>query len=219
LHLDETKALFKGVIAGICRDAPGRDELAEAAFPAYANRNPVIDWIFWRRLRLAERYVLQSRAQRVLDFGCGSGVMVHCLASAGLEVVGVDVNLAPLRAVCRSIKFPQSASFATPEELDGQCDRFDAILALDVLEHIADLSGFIATAKRLLKTGGAVVVSGPTENLLYRLGRKLAGKEYSGNYHVSDIERIRERLAQSFVIEPIATIYPPLPLFRLFAAR
>jgi 2-polyprenyl-3-methyl-5-hydroxy-6-metoxy-1,4-benzoquinol methylase len=220
-HLKETKKLFKSAIITIAGERGNRYDLAEAAFPAYANRNPLIDRIFWGRLKAAERYVLMNRAHDVLDFGSGSGVMTYCLTCDGCTVTGVDTVMAPLEEIRRHIAFPPSAKFMPPEALEvPQYDRaFDAIIALDVLEHIDDLTAFVALAKRVLKPSGVIVVSGPTENVLYHLGRKLAGKQFTGDYHVSNVGRIRERLAQDFLIEPIVTIYPWLPLFELFAAR
>jgi 2-polyprenyl-3-methyl-5-hydroxy-6-metoxy-1,4-benzoquinol methylase len=98
-------------------------------------------------------------------------------------------------------------------------ESFDCIIALDVLEHIEDLSEFVALAQRVLKKDGFVVVSGPTENILYQIGRKIAGKQFTGTYHVSNIARIRERLAKDLRIEHVATLFPFIPLFELFAAR
>src|SRR5436305_9429514 len=95
-HLTETKKLFKNAITSIADEGRSRHDLAEAAFPAYANRNPLIERIFWGRLKSAERYVLGSRAHDVLDFGSGSGVMTYCLARDGCTVIGVETVMAPL---------------------------------------------------------------------------------------------------------------------------
>jgi 2-polyprenyl-3-methyl-5-hydroxy-6-metoxy-1,4-benzoquinol methylase len=98
-------------------------------------------------------------------------------------------------------------------------ESFDLINALDVLEHVDDLSRTLSELVQLLKPGGKLVVSGPTENILYQIGRKLAGPEYSGDYHergIAEIKRELERLAR---IEQIATLYWPVPLFEVFVAH
>ena len=64
-------------------------------------------------------------------------------------------------------------------ELGG---RFDTIFALDVLEHIPDLEKVSVKLKELIGDFGQLIISGPTENTFYHLGRRLAG--FSGHYHV-----------------------------------
>ncbi len=220
-HFPETKRVFKKMFNDVSEKGKGRDDLLEAAFFAYAHRNPLIDFLFWRRLSVAERYVLSKGAKRVLDFGYGSGVMSYCFAKSGIDVVGVDVDTKPLEEAKKHISFPSNVSFVSPKQLDNVAynGSFDCIVALDVLEHIVDLSEFVALAKRVLKKDGYVVVSGPTENILYKIGRTIAGKQFTGTYHVSNIARIRERLAKDLKIEHITTLFPLVPLFELFAAR
>ncbi len=71
----------------------------------------------------------------------------------------------------------------------------------------------------LLKPNGQLVVSGPTENFLYQIGRKIAGPEYSGAYHERGIAEIKRELKRLARVEHIATLYQPIPLFEVFAAR
>jgi 2-polyprenyl-3-methyl-5-hydroxy-6-metoxy-1,4-benzoquinol methylase len=220
-HFRETKTIFKKMFNVVSEKGTERDDLLEAAFFAYAHRNPLIDFLFWRRLSVAERYVLSKGAKRVLDFGYGSGVMSYCFAKSGLDVVGVDIDTKPLDEAKKHISFPPGIAFVSPQQLEDARynESFDCIVALDVLEHIEDLSEFVALAKRVLKKDGFVVVSGPTENILYQIGRKVAGKQFTGTYHVSNIARIRERLAKDLKIEHISTLFPFVPLFELFTAR
>lgn len=220
-HFRETKALFKKMFKDVSERGKGRDDLLEAAFYAYAHRNPLIDFLFWRRLSVAERYVLSKGAKRILDFGSGSGVMSYCLAKSECIVTGFDIDQKPLDEVRRFVDFPETIEFIGKEAMDSARynETFDCIIALDVLEHIEDLSEFVALAKRVLKQDGFVVVSGPTENILYQIGRKIAGKQFTGTYHVSNIARIKERLAKDMRVEHISTLFPGVPLFELFVAR
>ena len=96
---------------------------------------------------------------------------------------------------------------------------FDAIIALDVLEHVDDLTDILQQFRRLLKPGGIVVISGPTENGLYKLGRRIAGKRFTGDYHVSNIGRIEQECRRIGLVNKIATIYPMLPLFKVFSLQ
>jgi 2-polyprenyl-3-methyl-5-hydroxy-6-metoxy-1,4-benzoquinol methylase len=96
---------------------------------------------------------------------------------------------------------------------------FDIIVATDALEHVADLPGTLADMGALLKPGGQIIISGPTENILYKIGRKLAGPEYSGDYHERGILEVRELLTKQMSVIHIATLYWPVPLFEVFAGQ
>jgi hypothetical protein len=81
------------------------------------------------------------------------------------------------------------------------------------------LPGTLSELLNLLKPGGQLVVSGPTENILYQIGRKLAGPEYSGDYHERGIGEIKRELARLARVRQIATLYWPVPLFEIFVAQ
>jgi SAM-dependent methyltransferase len=95
-------------------------------------------------------------------------------------------------------------------------DSFDFITALDVLEHVPDLSATVLHLGALLRPGGRLVVCGPTENVLYKVGRWLAG--FSGDYHVRDIEDIHQAVRRHYPTAPLGTLFPGVPFFRLFEA-
>ncbi len=199
---------------------PGR--LDEHGFPAYAHGNPLINWWFWKRLHMAMSYVEAGAPyDRAMDFGCGSGVMLPFLAEHSRQVVAADIDLVPLENMKRHVPMPANVGVrdASPRSMeDLPAASFDLILALDVLEHVKDLPGTVTMLLRLLKPGGQLVISGPTENALYRLGRRLAGPEYSGDYHERGIGEIRRELSRKTRIIQIATLYWPIPLFQIFAA-
>jgi 2-polyprenyl-3-methyl-5-hydroxy-6-metoxy-1,4-benzoquinol methylase len=89
------KRRFKSAVQSIL-DHHSSYEIDEAALPAYAHKNPFIDDIFWRRIKIAYHYALANGSQRVLDFGCGTGLLSYALAAAGKDVVAIDLNLGPL---------------------------------------------------------------------------------------------------------------------------
>ncbi len=147
--------------------------------------------------------------------------MLPFLAQLSRKVVAMDVDLLPLECLQKHIGLPANvrvvdAARACFQDLVG--DAFDLVVALDVLEHVEDLSHTIAQLLELLKPGGQLVVSGPTENTFYKIGRKLAGQEYSGAYHLRGIAEIRRSLAPLVRVQHIATLYWPIPLFQVFAA-
>jgi 2-polyprenyl-3-methyl-5-hydroxy-6-metoxy-1,4-benzoquinol methylase len=216
------KKRYRTAIRQVLAEAlPGR--LDEAAFPAYSHPNPLINWLFWQRLRVVMEYIQQAApVERVLDFGCGSGVMLPFLAEVSKEVSALDIDLAPLEWVQRCIPLAPNVRVLDANHnsiSDLPPHSYDFINALDVLEHVDDLPRTLADLLRLLKPGGRIIVSGPTENILYRLGRKVAGPEYSGAYHERGVAEIRALLAQQAAVKPIATLYWPMPLFDIFAGQ
>ena len=195
----------------------------EAGFPAYSHPNPLINWLFWQRLHKVMDYLERDAPYKhVLDFGCGSGVMLPFLCGISARVTAMDIDLLPFERISRQRAFPANLTVHDARELtlkDLPKASFDVIVATDVLEHVEDLSGTLADMGTLLKPGGQLVISGPTENILYKIGRQLAGPEYSGDYHERGILEVRNLLAEQMQVIHIATLYWPVPLFEIFAGR
>ena len=99
----------------------------------------------------------------------------------------------------------------------------DLILALDVLEHVDDLPKVLQDMARLLKPQGLLLVSGPTENWMYRLGRSIgqrfAGPEFSGHYHHRNIYDVQGELAKLFTVKIVRRLVYPLTFFVLLGAE
>lgn len=216
------KARYRDAIRQVLAEAePGR--LDEAAFPAYSHRSPIINWLFWQRLRKVMEHIQSSVPYaNVLDFGCGSGVMLPHLSQISSQVTAMDVDLLPLERVQAYIPLASNVDVKDASKTninDLPANSFDLIIALDVLEHVKDLPCTLNDLLSLLKQEGQFIVSGPTENILYRIGRKVAGPEYSGAYHERGIAEIKNELSRIASIEPIATLYWPIPLFEIFSAK
>ncbi|HYT32639.1 MAG TPA: methyltransferase domain-containing protein, partial [Thermoanaerobaculia bacterium] len=96
-------------------------------------------------------------------------------------------------------------------------ETFDTIVCLDVLEHVDSLPEVVAEFVRLLKPDGRLIVSGPTESILYRAGRRLAG--FSGHYHVRNIYEIERYLSRFFHLSVARRLVWPITLFRITVGR
>lgn len=218
--LRQTKARFQPAVRALLRTMKSA-VLDEAALPAYAHTNPLIDMIFWRRLSVAFAEACRQKGRRALDFGCGTGLMSESLAAAGFTVTAVDLDLGPKTLLERSITFAESTTFLEGDllNLNFPPESFDVIVALDVLEHIAPLEPYMRAFARFLAPGGVLIVSGPTENWLYRLGRKVAGQEFTGHYHVCDIYDVADSARRVFEVRTLARIIWPLTLFEVVACR
>jgi len=99
---------------------------------------------------------------RILDVGCGGGLMSEALALMDAQVVGVDAspgNVAAARLHARSQSVTVDYRLGEPAEVLAPEERFDVVLALEVVEHVSDVPAFLATAAALLAPGGMLFVS------------------------------------------------------------
>ena len=215
------KTRYRSAIRKVLADSE-KGRLDEAGFPAYSSANALINWLFWQRLHIAMDHIEQSAPyEHILDFGCGSGVMLPFLAQQSKHVDAIDIDLHPLKQVKQYIPLAANVQVFDANQIpisNLPPKSFDLINALDVLEHVQDLPQTLSELMNLLKPNGQLVVSGPTENILYQIGRKLAGSEYSGAYHERGIAEIKRELKRIARVEHIATLYQPIPLFEIFAA-
>ncbi|MEI8130965.1 MAG: class I SAM-dependent methyltransferase [Leptolinea sp.] len=216
------KATFLHAIRQVLADAPLRS-LDEAGFPAYAHPNPLINWLFWQRLRVAINDIVQEIPyERTLDFGCGSGILLPYLAEHSQYVLGLDIDLQPYERIQKYISFPSHIEVFDCREHplpDYPPNSFDLITALDVLEHVTNLSTIFNQLMALLKPGGRLIISGPTENVFYKFGRLLTGKEFTGAYHERGIAEIAEFAHQVGKVKMLAVLYPLWPLFQIFSVE
>ncbi len=97
---------------------------------------------------------------RVLDVGCGGGLLSEPMARLGAEVVGADAeepNIRAARAHAEESGLAIDYVHARAEDMAQWGERFDAILAMEVIEHVDDAHEFLAACGALLRPGGAIV--------------------------------------------------------------
>jgi 2-polyprenyl-6-hydroxyphenyl methylase/3-demethylubiquinone-9 3-methyltransferase len=122
----------------------------------------------WLRDTAARHFDRDGRAIRpfeglsLLDIGCGGGLLSEPLARQGFAVTGIDpagenVAIAAAHAAEAGVTVDYRAQ--TAETLLGEGAGFDVVLAMEVIEHVPDPAAFVATAARLVKPGGLLMVS------------------------------------------------------------
>lgn len=100
---------------------------------------------------------------RLLDIGCGGGLLSEPMSRLGFEVVGVDasprnIGTASTHAAEQGLAIDYRCSTAEDLLASGE-PPFDVILNMEVIEHVADPSEFVRTCARLLKPGGLMIVA------------------------------------------------------------
>jgi 2-polyprenyl-6-hydroxyphenyl methylase / 3-demethylubiquinone-9 3-methyltransferase len=99
---------------------------------------------------------------RLLDIGCGGGLLAEPMARLGARVTGIDAverNIAIARLHAEQAGLAIDYRTATPEELVEDGARFDVILNMEVVEHVADRASFLAACCALLADDGLMVIA------------------------------------------------------------
>ncbi|MBM3524351.1 MAG: bifunctional 2-polyprenyl-6-hydroxyphenol methylase/3-demethylubiquinol 3-O-methyltransferase UbiG [Alphaproteobacteria bacterium] len=99
---------------------------------------------------------------RVLDVGCGGGLVAEPMARLGAEVVAIDAaerNIAVARLHAGQVGLAIDYRCTTAEALVAAGERFDVVLSLEVVEHVADVGAFLEACAALVRPGGALVAA------------------------------------------------------------
>jgi len=99
---------------------------------------------------------------RLIDIGCGGGLVCEPMARMGAAVTGIDagtetVGIARTHAEAVGLDIDYRAE--TAEALVAAGETFDVVLSLEVVEHVADVAGFVAACCALTRPGGLIVMS------------------------------------------------------------
>ena len=98
---------------------------------------------------------------RILDIGCGGGLLCEPLCKLGAEVVGIDaseknIKIAKIHSKKNNLKI--SYHCASPENFKYK-KKFDIILNMEIVEHVADVNLFLRESSKFLKTGGLMFIA------------------------------------------------------------
>jgi 2-polyprenyl-6-hydroxyphenyl methylase/3-demethylubiquinone-9 3-methyltransferase len=117
---------------------------------------------------------------RILDIGCGGGILSEPLARLGASVLGADpaeknIAAAKLHAGQSGLAIDYRAT--TAEALADAGERFDIVLAMEVVEHVADVTLFVARCAEMVKPGG-LMIAATINRTLKSFALAIVGAEY-----------------------------------------
>ena len=114
------------------------------------------------RLRYIEQAAALSGA-RVLDVGCGGGILSEAMAKRGAQVLGIDLSqavldVADLHALESKLQI-QYRAIAAEELAAAHAAEFDLVTCMEMLEHVPDPAAILGALARLVRPGGDIIVS------------------------------------------------------------
>lgn len=110
---------------------------------------------------------LPFQGLRILDIGCGGGLLSEPMARLGADVVGADaaarnIPVAQVHAAQSGLSIEYCNT--TAEDLAASGAQFDVVLNMEVVEHVADPQGYLTACQQLLKPGGLMICSTMNRN-------------------------------------------------------
>jgi len=115
------------------------------------------------RLGHIERLVGGLEGRRVLDVGCGGGILAEAMAAKGAKVMGIDLAEKPLKVAAlhqmesgSAVDYRLVAAEVLADEMPG---AFDLVTCMEMLEHVPDPASIVKACHRLVKPGGWVTFS------------------------------------------------------------
>jgi 2-polyprenyl-6-hydroxyphenyl methylase/3-demethylubiquinone-9 3-methyltransferase len=117
---------------------------------------------------------------RFLDIGCGGGLLTEPMARLGASITGVDPsekNIKTATVHAAEVGLDIDYRVGTAEDLAAADERFDVILNMEVIEHVADPAAYTRSCAAMLKPGGLMFVA-TLNRTLKSFGLAIVGAEY-----------------------------------------
>ena len=160
-----------------------------------------------------------SPGARVLELGCGSGIFVGELADAGFDSSGLDISADAVHF--GQLQGVRNLAVLAGHRIDFPDDTFDAVLSLDVIEHLEHEEWALKEIERVVKPGGLVVIMAPAYKFLWGLQDEVAHhyRRYTMRALVKKVRSatslavVRKSYFNTFLFLPIALVRLACRLF------
>jgi 2-polyprenyl-6-hydroxyphenyl methylase/3-demethylubiquinone-9 3-methyltransferase len=133
-----------------------------------------------RRFERNPKALDSLKGLRILDIGCGGGILCEPLARLGADVLGADPagkNIAAAKLHAGQGELAIDYRVTTAEALADAGERFDIVLAMEVVEHVADVKLFVARCAEMVKPGG-LMIAATLNRTLKSFALAIVGAEY-----------------------------------------
>jgi SAM-dependent methyltransferase len=144
-----------------------------------------------------------NRASRILDVGCGEGALLWAARQMGFEPHGCDLA-APAVELARTLIGGGNVHVGTIADLPYSPGTFDAVVALEVLEHLPNPRAFLERSATLLRPDGTVLLTMPNRHRVFAVLKRALGQPHSSTdyppHHLTrwSAAALRKLLGQSF---------------------
>lgn len=161
--------------------------------------DPELEARYLAALKGARRVQEDLRGRKMLDVGCGDGVLVDLLRRHGAKPLGMDAEHLALdlaKGELRKGGFDGALIVGSCEAIPFRPASFDAVFAVEVLEHLRNPLQFVNQACRLLKEDGTLVLTTPNRRAYGRLRSRFHHREFTGqelqdllrqHFHICDV--------------------------------
>ncbi len=134
------------------------------------------------RLKFFDRHI-DWAGKKVLDLGCAGGFMAEAIATRGAQVTGIDPAkeaIAAARSHAAQTGLSIHYDTGIGEALPYEDEAFDAVVCVDVLEHVSDLQKVLQEVARVLKPGGLFLFDTINRNVVARLATITVAEDILG---------------------------------------
>lgn len=111
---------------------------------------------------IIKKHFQNSKNLKLIDVGCGGGLSSESMCQAGLKVTGLDANESNIKAAISHAKRSNldiNYINSTVEEHVKSSNKYDVVLCLEVIEHVANPEEFVKNISKLLADGGVIIFS------------------------------------------------------------
>ncbi|MCE3254724.1 MAG: ubiG [Rickettsiaceae bacterium] len=142
--------------------------------------------ISYIREKLIDNFSLNASSKtplenlKILDIGCGGGLLCEPLARLGADVTGIDAgkeNIEAAKTHAAQSSLNINYRHQTIESLSQTAEKFDVVLAMEIIEHVANVEQFLAAASRCLKPNGLFFIASLNRSATSYL-KAIIGAEY-----------------------------------------